>query len=400
MARPAKFSFLLSDQKTRVGYSLKWRDRIVCVQFAHPSIPGKYIELSTGCTTEADAHIEAAKLVLKHYMPTLPADTRTTWEKAVEHLKGTPDLRPDTIRGYLTAVRAFRALIQVKGPGEVTEELAHRFKREFLSGTFARGKAADAARYTRTATSCVTYLRSLRSLWARHWKPAGFVRSNPWLEVPYPNTPKGKRVRLPGEDAVQTLLKWIATRHPGWELPVLFVQTKLVAGCRTLDLCKVKSAELDGTTLTLPASVTKTKTARTVPLPPDLAARLHAVKGPTYLWEAAAAESAIHRAGTRYSEAGGYDPSRWRWTIQNLFREFNAGRPAKGKVRPHDLRARAITLTVLASQSVDATAQAMGVDPQTARHYLEASKAFTPSDLLKRMAGVLLPQNPPPESAR
>src|SRR4051795_6977559 len=102
MPRPAKFSFLLSDQKTRVGYSLKWRDRIVCVQFAHPTTPGKYVELSTGCTTEADAHVEAARLVLKHYATTGPATAApTTWDQAIEHLKGTPDLRPDTVRGYL-----------------------------------------------------------------------------------------------------------------------------------------------------------------------------------------------------------------------------------------------------------------------------------------------------------
>jgi Family of unknown function (DUF6444) len=31
-----------------------------------------------------------------------------------EHLKGTPDLRPDSISGYLTAVRAVRSIINVK----------------------------------------------------------------------------------------------------------------------------------------------------------------------------------------------------------------------------------------------------------------------------------------------
>lgn len=36
-----------------------------------------------------------------------------------------------------------------------------------------------------------------------------------------------------------------------------------------------------------------------------------------------------------------------------------------------------------ATQSVDATALAMGVDPQTARHYLDASKAFDGSAVLR-----------------
>lgn len=397
MARTAKFSFLLSDQKTRVGYSLKWRDKIVCVQFPHPTIAGKYIELSTGCTTETDAHTEAAKLVLRHYAPTLPIDgTKFTWDQAIDHLKGTPDLRPDSIRGYVTAVRAVRAIIEVKAPSDITEELAHRFKREFLKGTFARGKASDAAQYTRTPTSCTTYLRSLRSLWQRHWKAAGFVRSNPWLEVPYPNQPKGKRVRLPEEDSVSALLQWLATRYPNWELPALFVQTKLVAGCRTLDLCKAKSADLDGEQLTLSAAVTKTRTARSIPLPADLARKLHQIKGPVWLWEQYVADVTVHRP-VKSGNPTEYDPSTWRWTVQNLFREFNEKRSVKEKVRPHDLRARAITLVAAATQSIDATAEALGVDPQTARHYLDASKAFKGTELMKKFASVLLPQNAPPD---
>ena len=393
MPRTARYSFLLSDQKTRVGYSLKWRDRIVCVQFPHPTIPKKHVEITTGCTTETDAHTEAAKIVLRYYAPTLPVNaTATTWDEAIEHLKKTPDLRPDSIRGYLTAIRAARSIIEVKGPNEITEELAHRFKREFLSGTFVRGKASDAARYVRTPTSCTTYLRSLRSLWQRHWKPAGFVRANPWLEVPYPNQPKGKRVKLPSEDAVTALLAWLETRHPSWELPVLFVQTKLVAGCRTLDLCKVKSSDLDGEQLTLSAAVTKTRTARTVPLPAELAKKLHRIKGPVWLWEQYVKDVPVYRP-VKSGNPTAYDPSNWRWTIQNLFREFNKKRPAKDQVRPHDLRARAITLVAAATQSVDATAEALGVDPQTARHYLDASKAFKGSELMKKFASVLLPRS-------
>jgi integrase len=167
-----------------------------------------------------------------------------------------------------------------------------------------------------------------------------------------------------------------------------------VAGCKTLDLCKAKSADLDGNSLTLSASVTKTRTARTVPLPADLANRLHKVKGPIYLRENSVEECRQFRSGTRNQIADEFDPSTWRWTIQNLFREFNEKRAKKDQVRPHDLRARAITLVAAATQSVDATAEALGVDPQTARHYLDAGKAFQGSELLKKFAQVLLPETP------
>lgn len=82
--------------------------------------------------------------------------------------------------------------------------------------------------------------------------------------------------------------------------------------------------------------------------------------------------------------------------MSNIFREYNRAHPGK-KVKPHDLRKRAITLTTLASGSVDATAQAIGIDPQTARrYYLDAQAAFDSEALLKKMADVLDTGRPKP----
>ena len=130
-----------------------------------------------------------------------------------------------------------------------------------------------------------------------------------------------------------------------------------------------------------------------MPLPADVVAALRACAGKVWLWERAATECAIHRPSRMSGHAGGYSPSSWRHTVQNLFREFNASRPAEVRLRPHDLRARAITLIAAATQSVDATAQAMGVDAQTARHYLDAKKAFDGSSIL-RAAQVALRGSP------
>ncbi|QDU19683.1 hypothetical protein ETAA1_16130 [Urbifossiella limnaea] len=44
------------------------------------------------------------------------------------------------------------------------------------------------------------------------------------------------------------------------------------------------------------------------------------------------------------------------------------------------------------SQSVDATARAMGADPQTARHYLDAARAFDGSGIQKWAADLLRPR--------
>jgi hypothetical protein len=105
------------------------------------------------------------------------------------------------------------------------------------------------------------------------------------------------------------------------------------------------------------------------------------------------------RAGFMRHAQTDYQPGTWRWTIQNVFREFNAKRAKKDKVRPHDLRARAITLVAAATQSVDATAEALGLDPQTARHYLDSATAFKGTELLQKLAGVLLPEKPPEAAA-
>jgi hypothetical protein len=294
-------------------------------------------------------------------------------------------------------VARVRKIIPTPGPNAITEAMAHDFKRKFLGGTYAKGKASDAKQYGRSPTTCLSCLRSLRSLWAKHLRPAGFVRSNPWLSVPYPNVPRGKRVRLPAEDAVTELIKWIEAKYPGWELPLLFVQAKSVAGCRTLDLCKVKSSDLNGDVLTLPPAVQKNRAERRVVLPAQLAARLREVAGPTWLWERSVEESRKHRR-PRTKPRTDYSASTWRWTVSNIFRDFNSDRPKDRQVRPHDLRARAITLTVKALGSVEETAAVLGVDPQTARHYLDAQAAFNRTDIYRKIAGVLLPGGAPESS--
>ncbi len=72
-------------------------------------------------------------------------------------------------------------------------------------------------------------------------------------------------------------------------------------------------------------------------------------------------------------------------------------------VTPHSLRRRAITLVATATQSVDATAQAIGINPQTARaYYLDAQRAFQADDVFRKVASVLVPpvpQKPEPDGA-
>jgi hypothetical protein len=391
MGRQAEHTYTLPTGQ-RIGYSLTDRPGGYRVRFVGPD--GRRVERATGCDKKGEARTAAEFVIASAYAPPGRAAPAATWDEVLADLDGTADLRPDSVRDYRTAVGAVRALLpDLSGPAAVTPAIAHRFPAKCLSTAYKRGKASDAARYRRSPTSVNSYLRSLRSLWGRkHWgRPGGPVAANVWADVPYLNAPRGKRVRVPDEDAVAKFFAWLAGRHPGWELPRLFVTVKMLAGCRTLDLCKVPTADLGANALTLSAEATKTREARTVLLPADVLADLRRVAGPVWLWERAARECQTFRPGTRDGHAGGYNPSSWRHTVQNLFREFNRTRPPKGRLRPHDLRARAITLVAAATQSVDATAQAMGVDPQTARHYLDARKAFDGSAVLRAAQEALRP---------
>ena len=373
-----------------INYSLKKRGKLLRIVFNGPD--GRRQELSTGRTVVGEARDAAKRLIPEAFATkeTPKALTQVTWDDAIKHLQGTPDLRPDSIRGYLCALNALRKMFpDLAGPADVTTEIAHQFKRGYLNGTYTRGKASDSKTYKRTATSCASYLRALRSLWKKHFKPHGLVKENPWLDVPYPNAPKGKRVRVPSEEVIRNFFIWLIKEYPTWELPRLWVTVKMLAGCRTLDLCKVRSFELSGKSLLLSGEVTKTREARTVKLPDDVAADLRRLAGPTWLWEQSLADTKQYRPAPKIKAKTEYSPSTWRWTMQNLFKEFNEGRPKEARLRPHDLRARTMTMVADITKSVDQTASEMGVNRQTAQHYIDSKKVSYGSDTLYNLADKL-----------
>lgn len=385
MARIAKFHFILSNH-TRVGYSLKQRGNIYRVQFPDPDEQRKYREVSTGCRSESDAHIEAAKIVLKAYAPHLPPDPkRVTWEDALAEFPKATSLRDRSLEVYTSTLRIFRSFVESKGPSDVTVEIAKRFRRQYATSGFKRSQKEDATEYPRSAKTVENALRRLSGLWS-HLKEMGFATANPWEDIPRPTVPKKAPV-IPSEDDVAQFFTWLDTKFPGWELPRLFVEVKALSGCRLNDLCQVLSCQLDprAKTLTIRPEQDKTHRERVIPLPEDLVKRLVAIKGPTYLWERYNHDAKTYRQGTKSRDE--FSPAYFYNAMKSLFRDFGK---TGGKLRSHGLRKRAITLTTLATQSVDATAQAIGIDAQTARkYYLDAQKAFSGSELLKQMADVL-----------
>jgi integrase len=206
------------------------------------------------------------------------------------------------------------------------------------------------------------------------------VKTNPFREVSYPSLPK-KLPSIPSEESVQTFFAWLQTRYPGWTLIRLYCEVKALSGCRTWDLCSVKSGQLRGGNLFSTAETDKTNRERLIPLPQDLAQALDRIKGPTYLWERYTQDARTYRPGPGNRQT--FAPEHLYHAITKIFGEFGQAHP-EHRFSPHALRRRAITLTAAATQSVDLTAQAMHIDPQTARkYYLDSQRAFDGQEVLR-----------------
>ncbi|HEX4608553.1 MAG TPA: site-specific integrase, partial [Urbifossiella sp.] len=381
----------LSDGRT-VGASLKVRGDIFAIQFPHPTQTGKYVEISTGCDKISDAHVAGAKIILKHYSPTIAPDPKTaTWETIVADLEADADLRPRSLEVYTSTLGMFREAVPLsKGPADVTVEVAKAFTRKYATEGFKRSKKSDAKVYPRSKKTVENAVRRMSGLWSR--LTPKYVITNPWEQVTRPTVPKRVPV-IPTEDDVTGFFKWLEEKHPGWMLPKLFVEVKALSGCRLHDLCHIRSVQLDSKagTLTIRPDQDKTHRERIIPLPADLCLALDQNKGPVYLWERYLEESKVHRPATRTKHREEFSPDLMYNGMKNIFREYAE---AGGKLRSHGLRKRAITLTALATQNVDQTAEAIGIDPATARkYYLDAKAAFNGTDVMKKMAGVLRPQN-------
>lgn len=399
MARGRRPSIVypLGDGRT-VGAGIKLRGKVWCVQFPHPTEPTRYVEKSTGCTTKADAFNAGAKIVLSVYAPTIAPDTRTaTWQAVMADLSAETTLRPRSLEVYTSTLNVFRRYVPAsKGPGDVTAEIAQAFAKKYAADGFKRGRASDARTYPRSNKTVENMVRRMSSLWEK-MKPK-YVTSNPWQLVKRPTVPK-TLPSVPTEDDVAAFFTWLEKRHPRWALPRLFVLVKAVIGCRLNDLCQLRSSQFDpkAQTVRILPGQDKTHRERVIPLPPDLAAELDRHKGPDYLWERYLEESKTHRPAKITKKRTEFTPKLMYHAIQAIFREFAE---QGGKLRSHGLRKRAITLTTLATQNVEQTAEAIGIDPQTARrYYLDAKKAFDGTEVMKRMGSILSPQIAPQNSA-
>jgi integrase len=176
-------------------------------------------------------------------------------------------------------------------------------------------------------------------------------------------------------------------------LPQLFLETKAVTGCRLMDLCAVESSQLRDGRLHFRPDQTKGRKARSVPLPAELATRLEAVKGETYLWEAhpAGLKDAIRRMGyPTHQIKPDFLPRRLYHRVEPLFLDDGKAYPDRPKIHSHQLRKRAFTAAWRNNVDPREAAITCGCNVDIVmKHYVSLDEQAVTDEVTRQLAGVL-----------
>jgi integrase len=193
-----------------------------------------------------------------------------------------------------------------------------------------------------------------------------------------------------GNGSLAHFNKWLTKRFGDWPFPKLFLAVKAHTGCRLMDLCSLKSSQLQPGRLIFPANLTKGRKERRVPMPNDLYGALNAFKGKTWLWEKyvsglrAVLESKEHPTHQMIDE---FSPQRlyhWIETVFADYRRLNKDRPA---LTTHMFRKRAFTMAWQAGVDVRHASIAYGCNVETLiRHYVALDEQQVTDDVFATMA--------------
>lgn len=334
-------------------------------------------------TPPAAFHEDAVRSIREVYQPPSlfpDLDARKTWDDFLDEVeKALPQARPETIRGYRSAVKAFKEIMpEATSPLDVSEERVRRFAKLWLAAPPKRGTKP------RSPTSLSYILRGL-SGFTNHVADLGYMSrtKNFWLSVRPPKAEKRLKVS-PSDSQLGHFMAWIAARYPQWKSLRVLLDLKARSGCRTADLCQIKTKQLRDGHLVFAAETTKTREDRAVPLGDDLWRDLTETAGREWLWEGFFADV------KKYRRQSNGMPAQFSWktvmvVVKNIFREYAEAFPDRPRFTPHALRGRAITLVVVAAGgNVDRAARALGVHPQTARaHYLDRVRAFEGDEVMR-----------------
>jgi site-specific recombinase XerD len=265
---------ILSDGR-RIKFSIKRRKRdpFYLVKFRGPD--GRPRERSTKEAGQRRAVESAIRIIQEEYEPEV-VTAQITWEEAIEKLKEGlegKNLRWATVHDYCCTVHTLRDMFRkAVGPGEITPEMAERYKIKRL-------------KQGHSASTVESNLRTLSIVYRKWWiKTAKLLTENPFAEVEPPKVDrKPPRILLPAE--VQEFFDWLSSRWDNWRLPLLFLEVKGLLGCRINELASAASDGLRDGRIRFEAQTAKGRKQRIVKLPPAIYAELQRLAGGRFVFE-------------------------------------------------------------------------------------------------------------------
>jgi len=303
--------------------------------------------------------------------------------------------RGPTIDYYCKLIRRIRTFYpKTQGPAEITEAMAEAWKRTF-SRTLTRRKQLPSQH------TVFSLVNGFSALW-QNWfvDELGICEANPWKDVEPPKTDEVE-VKVIKEDTLTDFLGWLRKRYFGWELPMLFIETKAVTGCRLMDLCSLESSQLRDGRLIFRPEQTKGRKARSVLLPADVFAKLDAIKGPRFLWESYSAGliEAVKKMGCPVHRIkADFVPKRLYHWIETLFIDYGEANPDKPKIHSHQLRKRAFTAAWQNGIDPRKAAIAYGCNVDTVmKHYVLMDEQEVTDEVTTQLASALASK---PESSK
>jgi integrase len=398
----------------RVRFSIKARHGEPFYFVVFRGREGRRVERSTKEESQKRALEEASRIIRDEFGPRTVQSPR--WDVAIPALRKAMEAnnnRPATIDDYESTLQLLRKFFPASaGPGDITPQLAKQFKAEYLAQPYTRRKAStpkvwkgrgrkpkprpEPVALTRKPRTLDSRLRKLRVIWG-HWlvKVLGCVTANPWEDVAPPKLDK-LTPRYLTADEITAFFEWLTARWKGWRLPVLFFSVESFIGNRILELCSLRSEQLQDGRIVFPADEAKGRKERKSLLPPDTFAELKALAGKSYVWEAFPTqllERLVALGKCHNKLLPDFSPVRMKCWLQDEIDDYCKSHPDVKRFSAHAFRKRAMTEAWRLGIHPEKAAIAFGCNVKTMMaHYVHMDEVATSDEVLSAIAQVVQPR--------
>jgi integrase len=249
-----------------------------------------------------------------------------------------------------------RAEYETNGPADIRPDMAAAW-RDRIAAKPGRRKKLPSAHYV---AGLLGGMSALRQRWFKD--DLKLVSDNPWRDVTPPKADK-LPIRYAIDDIIEDFYGWIVKRFGDWPFPKLFLSVKAYTGCRLMDPCSLRSAQVNAGRLVVPADTSKGRKERYVPLPDDLFTALDGFRGTAWLCQnyLPGLKAALKAKGWPMHQIKGDFSARrlYFFWVETLFAEYQAANPDRHLTR-HMFRKRAFTLAWEAGIDMRQASIAMG----------------------------------------